>query len=296
MYSFGMFVKNIETAEIMKDLIKFLMTKILFPFRNNFILFDVKRKALDRRVNIDYWSRTPNLGDAISPIIVDYVLSKRNLNIDKVVSGKKHLSAIGSTLTAGIQDCCVWGSGVANIKCSYRLKNRKLDIRSVRGPLTRLALMEYGYDCPEVYGDPGVLLKKIYNPEVKVKHRFGLIIHVSEKRKNIKNIDEDVILIDIGTTDYKKFVRMIKSVETVISSSLHGIILAETYGVRSILLKPEKDLFKYYDWYYSTGRYSFPIADSIEQAYNIMPVELPELDRMEKNIMNSFPFDLYENG
>ena len=83
------------------------------------------------------------------------------------------------------------------------------------------------------------------------------------------------------------------SVDVVISSSLHGIILAEAYGVPAILLKPQVDIVKYYDYYYSTGRINFPMADSIEQAMLIVPVELPKLDTIKEKLKLSFPYDIY---
>lgn len=46
-------------------------------------------------------------------------------------------------------------------------KKNVLDIRSVRGPVTRNILMDLGYDVPSVYGDPAILLPLFYNPIVE---------------------------------------------------------------------------------------------------------------------------------
>lgn len=274
--------------------IKFLASKILYPFRNNFVLFDIFRIAQKNEVVLDYWNRSDNLGDAISPIIVEYMLKLKGIEHDKKISSRKHLYAVGSVLTAGIQDCCVWGSGIHNVECCYRLLNRKLDIRAVRGPITRLALIDYGYVVPKFFGDPAILLKEIYNPDIDKKMKYGIIFHGSQKYDGKKY--DNSIIIDIKTRDFKSFVKQLKSVETVISSSLHGIILAETYGIKAILLKPEKDLTKYYDWYYSTKRYDFPIASSVEDAMMMEAIELPQLDEMIQVLKNAFPYDLYENA
>lgn len=267
---------------------------VCFPFRNRFILFDLFRKSKKKQVNLNWWNRTSNLGDAISPIVVEYMLSLRNISSKKTVSKRKHLYAVGSNLTSGIQDCTVWGSGILNCSVCYRLLNRKLDIRAIRGPLTRIALMDYGYQVPQIYGDPGILLPEIYNPQIcKTKAKYGLIYHASwNKRKD--NIRDDVIEIEIKTDDYRKFVHEIKSVQVVISSSLHGIILAEAYGIPAILLKPEKDFVKYYDWYYSTNRMIFPVAESVEEAMSLIPAHLPDLEQMRNQIKDVFPYDLYE--
>ena len=90
---------------------------------------------------------------------------------------------------------------------------------------------------------------------------------------------------------------MTESAELVISSSLHGIILAEAYGVPAIMLRdtPSKDITKYKDWYYSTGRKEFPIADSIDDALSMTPVMLDRatIEAMQNRLINSFPIDLW---
>ena len=81
-----------------------------------------------------------------------------------------------------------------------------------------------------------------------------------------------------------------------ISSSLHGIILAEAYGIPAIMLSmtPDKDITKYKDWYYSTGRYNVRIVHSIREGLATDPMELPDLSSLRKGLLNSFPYDLWE--
>ena len=103
-----------------------------------------------------------------------------------------------------------------------------------------------------------------------------------------------MILINICTTNFHEFVDLLNSVEVIISSSLHGIILAESYGIKAVLLRPQVDILKYYDWYYSTGRYSFPIAGCVSEAINTIPVELPHLDELRRKLKEAFPYDIYQ--
>ena len=81
----------------------------------------------------------------------------------------------------------------------------------------------------------------------------------------------------------------------VISSSLHGIILAEAYGVPAIFLneRQEKYLFKYEDWYQSTGRKDFVKANSVGEALKYSTPELPDLKLMQENLLETFPIDLF---
>lgn len=285
---------NIWLKSILGESLKKILLKLLFPMRNQFILFNVSNRAKNNKVNLDYWSESDNLGDTLAPVIVNYLLDLKGIDGNRQVSKRKHLYAVGSVLTAGIQDSTVWGSGVLNTVISYRLRNRSFDIRAVRGPFTRAVLLDYGYECPAVYGDPAIFMPKIFEPSsCEKKYKFGLVMHMDQIKKDIPN--GDILKIDICTSDYQKFVNELNSVEVVISSSLHGIILAESYGVKAILLKPTKDFVKYFDWYYSTGRYSFPIAETINDAMNIEPLPVPDLDNLRKGLIDAFPYDLYED-
>lgn len=263
---------------------------ITFKLNNKFILFSTE-KAKKNRVNINYWKDVKNLGDILSPVIVNEVLKRKNIDSNKKTNKTAHLFAIGSIIVAGYQDCTIWGSGLLNVKNLNRLKNRKLDIRAVRGPITRAVLMDEGFDVPEVYGDPAVLLPLFFNPEIDKKFDVGIITHLNNY---YGSIPKDWHKINIITDDYENFVKEIKSCKLIISSSLHGIILSEVYGIPAVLLKPQENIYKYYDYYFSTGRFKFPIADSVQQAINVEPTKIPDFSNMQNKLLISFPYDLWE--
>ena len=101
------------------------------------------------------------------------------------------------------------------------------------------------------------------------------------------------------TDDCNRTIDEIVNSKLVISGSLHGIIIAESYGVPAILMSNildpiDGDLFKYKDWYYSTGRKEFPIVSSISEALQTKPPELPDLSKMQEEIMQAFPADLWD--
>lgn len=286
--AFNLYLKKIFGTHIKKVIIF-----CLFSQRNRFKLFNFSDRAQNNQVNLNYWWESHNLGDTLSPVIVNYLLSLRGINPKIRVKGCRHLYAVGSVLTAGIQDCTVWGSGILNSTLTYRLEKRKFDIRAVRGPLTRTVLLDYGYKVPEVYGDPAIFMPDIYKPSsVTKKYHFGVIMH-KDQIIEIPN-GYDILSINICTDDYKDFIDKLNSVKIVISSSLHGIILAESYGIHAILLKPQKDIFKYFDWYYSTKRFDFPMANSIEEAIAIEPIGLPNnLLSLKESLKEVFPYDIF---
>ena len=249
---------------------KSLIVSLLFHFRNKFILLNPFKRANKGIVNLNFWEDRDNLGDLLSPIIVQYMLSIRSKGWQAKDNNQYiHLYAIGSIITAGLQDCVIWGSGFLTPNKIKRLKGRNLDIRAVRGPLTQVILLDNGFRCPSIYGDPAIFLPLIYSPKIKSKkYKFGVIKHLMSEHESY---GDDVCYINIMTKDYKNFVDNLMQVECVISSSLHGIIIAESYGIPAVLLRPSHDLFKYYDWYYSTLRCRFPIASSVQSAMSLPP-------------------------
>ena len=63
-------------------------------------------------------------------------------------------------------------------------------------------------------------------------------------------------------------IRAILDSELVISTSLHGLVLADAYGIpaRMLRITENEPLFKYQDYYEGTGRSTFAFATSVEEA------------------------------
>lgn len=275
-----------------------------YVMRNKYILDDTSRLTVRRCVNLHWWRPTDcdnkmkdNLGDYLANPIFEFMLLKNNIK-KNVCKSKKHLYTVGSIIFMGLQDAVIWGSGLL-CECEsnhpFLVRNNpfnkpiiKLDIRAVRGPRTREVLLKYGYECPEIYGDPAVLMPIIYPGKVVEKEYDYLLIHHMGS-------DDVGNGLSILTTEYKLFIDEIKKARLVISGSLHGVILAEAYGTPAILLRDRKkmDLFKYQDYYYSTDRYTFPVADTVEEALGMTPPPIPNFEDMQRRLMESFPTDMW---
>lgn len=273
---------------------------------DNIILNYPNHKVNMNKVNLHYYHADwqdgvdCNLGDYLSEIVVRWMCEKKNVKFDKKISKTKHLYAIGSILQMGYQNATVWGTGFAfDIKGIRAIphKLRRLDIRCVRGPETRKTLIRMGIDCPKYFADPAVLMPLIYQP-LKVEHRDYLVIpHFSMEKEISRKCGKEHIL-SMNTTDYRSVIDQICSAEKVISSSLHGIILAESYGVPAVFYQDRKQRFnyKYIDWYRSTGRKEFKTVFSVEEGNNVSMI-LPKekrIQQMQKMLIDRFPSELFE--
>jgi pyruvyltransferase len=229
-----------------------------------------------------------NFGDALSQPLVERILG-RNV---KTSGSQKRVFAIGSILHSAINGDTIWGSGVMTgwLPECINQDQMNLDIRAVRGPLTRDMLLSRGINCPPIYGDPALLFGVLF-PEFKKnpQRKYIVIPHASET--HLFRSDPNFVS---PRDPWETVIQKIVESEFVIASSLHGIIVAEAYGIpaRMLLATNHLQFFKYKDYYYGTGRPSFQYATSIEEALR-MGGEKPPICDLDM-LLNSFPYELWE--
>ena len=128
--------------------------------------FIIKNKHMikKRHTFFYYWDDIDNLGDYLNTVVIRWFLEKSHLK-----SGKKNVVfCIGSVLDICRFNAIIWGSGFLKENSFNKLKGKKieLDIRLVRGPLSRNKLLDLGFICPEKYGDPAIIMPLIYTPPI----------------------------------------------------------------------------------------------------------------------------------
>ena len=64
-------------------------------------------------------------------------------------------------------------------------------------------------------------------------------------------------------------------------------------SVKSVSIRMEEEMLKYYDWYFATGRYEVRSATSLAEAKETEPMKLPELEELREGLLQSFPYDLW---
>jgi pyruvyltransferase len=201
-----------------------------------------------------------NWGDKLNPVLVSMISGKRALNVHELynVYGMPIYVVIGSGLGYLTHfGSIVWGQGFAHYHDRIRVRPRK--IYAVRGPLSRQKLLDSGLECPNVLGDPALLLPRYFDEDVTKRHRIGLIPHFSHLAlpEFVRLRDQGAEIIDI-TGDLFDVVRSVKSCHMVASSSLHGLIMADAYGIPSKWLQvvgyPIEDGFKFHDYLRSIAR------------------------------------------
>lgn len=201
-----------------------------------------------------YWCFSNNFGDALTPYLI-HKLSGKNVIYTEPSSEIVTYMATGSMLDGDITNSIVWGCGIA-----WRNDNipKPLEIRAVRGPISRQRTLECGHECPSVFGDPALLLPELYVPNNHEQYRVGIIPHY---------VDHDRVINAYGGHDDVKIINILDPIETVIdnvakckkiiSSSLHGLIVAQAYEKPNLWVEFSNDIIgdgtKFVDFLLSIG-------------------------------------------
>jgi pyruvyltransferase len=205
-----------------------------------------------------WWHITPNFGDMLSKPLLEHFTGKA---VTLVGGGDYNKFMVaGSIIETARPGDIIWGAG-HNRKTFLNLP-LEVQILAVRGPITKSFIVEP--KVPEIFGDPAILLPLLYNPNMKKEYEVGLIPHYADKpliaKDHVVQIEGKKIsghIIDIQA-DWKPVIREIKKCELIISSSLHGIIAAEAYGIPAVWSVWGNSIvggeMKYQDYFLGTGR------------------------------------------
>ncbi|MBF0489411.1 MAG: polysaccharide pyruvyl transferase family protein [Candidatus Omnitrophica bacterium] len=218
----------------------------------------INNNSIEDEIRLFWFSSRMNFGDLLSPLIVSVLSGKKVHEVIPMSDSRPCLLALGSIFQFARNGDMIWGTGFRD---DYPVMARQLDIKAIRGPLTRKSLIKLGIECPEIYGDPAILLPYLFRPlVVKERFRVGIVKHYSDKTSFEKFKNQDLIEINVQQ-DALKVVQEICSCEVILSSSLHGLIIAESYHIPACWLGPKNDLWskpepgmKYHDYYLSTLR------------------------------------------
>ncbi len=213
-----------------------------------------------------YWPNkgmvAQNWGDKLNPVLITALTGRAVRNVGNIdpsdhVPGTPVFYVIGSSLSWARQDAIVWGSGF--IQSDLQLSCSPERVVAARGPLSRKKIAQAGGDAAMPLGDPALLLPLLYRPAIAPSFDVGIIQHFREVgTEAVPQVPQHLShrVIDI-TGGVRSTIDAVLSCKTIVSSSLHGVILAHAYGRRGIWVKasdrPLGDDFKFRDYWSSIG-------------------------------------------
>lgn len=250
------------------------------PIFINAILFyegkDVKNENWGDDINYHF------LREIVRQPIVHYNHNSMALHLQRF-----NYLVIGSTIQwLSNKRTIVWGAGMVDDRV---LERRPYKVLAVRGPLTREVLIKQGIECPAVYGDPALLVSRYFPMDkVEKKYDLGIINHVSTTPpfiiKQLKKQYGAKVISLKGYEDWKSVIKDICECKRIMSSSLHGLIIAESYGIPNVWFETQRLIgghFKFHDFFQSIG---------VDRKGPLLVTEHTTYDQIDKM------FQLYKRG
>lgn len=213
----------------------------------------IKGSIQGNSVNVYWFDKLCNFGDLLNPVVFKYY----GMTPIRTSRRSADVIAVGSNLDDTPENFSgyIIGSGQKfNVKRSFP----DARILALRGKLTRDNI---GAKKNTPLGDPGLLVSCIYPKRLKKNYLLGLIPHYVDKEDErlhriFQQNNKDVLIIDVQRKP-KKVISEIDQCEFILSSSLHGLIAAESLGIPSgwIYLsgRVAGDGFKFYDYASAIG-------------------------------------------
>ena len=228
-----------------------------------------------------------NFGDYAVPPIVGRITG---LPIAPPAGAGPMLYTIGSLIQILSEGDAVWGTGLNGGTAELWKVPRELHVFATRGPISLEFLRRHGFDTRRVSRifDPGSLVGALFADEIawlraKSAHRrrnFILIPHYRDEcamRRIYAAHADHIVSVD---TPFLELLGEILSADLVVSSSLHGLVMAEALGVPAVWHRPlmGEDELKFNDYYLGTDRWRILRADNLTEALRATPMRLPVFD------------------
>lgn len=268
-----------------------------------------------------YYAKVPNMGDILNKDIIGkcfgYEVKRENYLFGKVSgigsglgnytlegpSWKRFLKRASNVISPDVN---IWGTGFVCYKEKDEpLYKDKINFCAVRGELSKRRIEKLTGKSMEnlPLGDAGILASYLLDEKVEKKYDVGIIAHYKEKDepvfKELFNKFKNATIIDVQDTPYN-VTRRIAECKTIISSSLHGLIIADSLRVPNIHIVVTNNLlgdgFKFDDYYSAYGlKHEFKnmnketvnSLDEIVENYKITDQMIEE----KKNLMlKAFPY------
>jgi pyruvyltransferase len=223
---------------------------------------------LGNKVSAYWYTDTVNFGDLLTPLLLRYY----GLNPVHSSPERAEVVSTGSILEHVPEDYGGYILGSGLIFDRERLLD-KATVLAVRGELTRERI---GAPKGVPLGDPGLLVPKLLTQRPAKTHVLGLVPHLSDSTDpriaSIKNrCGKDVLVIEVRRRPIQ-VLNDIAACEYILSSSLHGVVCADAFGIpnRWLLLsdKVEGKGFKFADYGTALGIHPEPLMLSGNEHIN----------------------------
>jgi len=195
-------------------------------YRGNAMLFRNPFKS--KAVKAYWWREVKNFGDTLAPLLLERFA---DIKVEWDTISHAQVASVGSILEhiPPLWDGYVLGSGKLFEYSRLHLHTKTATILSVRGPLSAR-----GISGNFALGDPGILAAELVGPQEK-QYDLGIMPHWQDKTLVAKFkalVPKPFTVLSINPADDTlEVLRQIGSCRRLVTSSLHGMITADSFGM-----------------------------------------------------------------
>lgn len=241
-----------------------------------------------------------NFGDYLTHVLIEELFGYR---VRKSNVAGAEIVGVGSLMNL-VEDRgphrnpWIWGTGFILDGPVY--SGPRVRVAAVRGELTRGRLEEYIHGTVPL-GDPGLLIGRVY-PElrnIRKKYRLGVIPHcVDQSEKIVDEMTSEGGVAFINVLGHPRDVASrIAECEAVVSSSLHGLIVADALRVPNVWMPLSGRViggeYKFRDYYSAFGREPSPVeagrVDSLVRKIHGTWEPIEDLEKIQDDLIEAFP-------
>ncbi len=214
----------------------------------------------------------PNVKNRIKEFVKCVVKCKP---LHYLFSFEDNVLAIGSILAFSNKYSKIWGTG-------FWFPNQQFQggtVYAVRGKYTLAELVKQNTQIDDhvVLGDPGLLVSLLLQKQTE-KYSIGFVPHIQHFGYFAKRYGACYKVIDLNNRDVEFVTKEISSCKYILSTSLHGLIVAHAYGIPALWVHLSDDVnvgngFKYKDYFSSVG------------IDNYDPIDASKIDFTEQEIV-----------
>lgn len=255
--------------------------------------------------------KSMNFGEELTQDIIERIFH-RSVEVHRFIDTKVDMLGVGSVIhlfNEGIDyKTYVWGSGIIDDQIGAVSDN--FIFTACRGKLTRNQLAKKYHNIP--MGDPGLLSNLMYTNKIQKTDKIGVIAHFRDEQSYFLNDiikkHPDIFKIISVSQPPEQVADQIKGCKLILSSSLHGLIVSDSFGVPNIHLVLSDNLpgpkclrggkYKFKDYYSGIDRkcknfdprekdlLKLSEYDKIIKQYK--PID--NLDKIQENLIRVFPY------
>lgn len=217
-----------------------------------------------------------NFGDLLSKPIIEKILNEKVVQVSDENANFLGIGSVLDPINETFKDVkWIWGSGY--LREGESMNRDDVTVIAARGKLTQARL---GSDVP--LGDPGLLVSKFFPKSEKSDDVVGVVSHFLD-RDDLAfekwKADSNFRFIDVNQNP-EQVIKEITSCKIIVSTSLHGLIVADSFGIPNFWAKlsPNVGTYKFMDYYSGVGK---KVEDSVVD--DIFEKDFEELQIFAKN-------------